>query len=63
MADLKTIEINSEMGIYSFDIENVFTNIPKRDIINIINSVLGSNTEVHTKVRNVIIQMLEKVME
>jgi hypothetical protein len=42
MEDLKTIEINNDMRICSFDIENMYTNIPKREIINIINNILDS---------------------
>jgi hypothetical protein len=43
MADLKTMEINNDTRICSFDVENMYTNIPKREIINIINSILGNN--------------------
>jgi hypothetical protein len=34
------IELNRDMRIFSFDIENMYANIPKRDILNIINNVL-----------------------
>jgi hypothetical protein len=42
-------EINENMVMCSFDIENMYTNIPKLDTtsINIINSVLNLNTEIN----------------
>jgi hypothetical protein len=40
MTDLKTIEINSDTRICSFDIENMYTNIQRKEIINIPNNVL-----------------------
>jgi hypothetical protein len=51
MAELKTIELNSVMRICSFDIENMYTNIPRRDIINIINNILVNNTEIQENIR------------
>jgi hypothetical protein len=43
MTDLKTIELNSDTRICSFDIENMYTNIPRKDIINITNIILENN--------------------
>jgi hypothetical protein len=41
--------------ICSFDIENMYRNIPKIDIINVINNILENNTEIHLNIRNEII--------
>jgi hypothetical protein len=40
MTDLQAIELNKYMRICSFDIENMYTNIPKVDIVNITNDIL-----------------------
>jgi hypothetical protein len=50
MVDLKTIELNGDMRTCSFDIENMYTNIPKRDIINIINNILENKKEIHLNI-------------
>jgi hypothetical protein len=34
--DLQSIEINEDMRICSFDIQNMYTNIPKVEVLNII---------------------------
>jgi hypothetical protein len=46
MTDLKTIELNNDTRICVLDIENMYTNIPRKDIINIINNILENNTEI-----------------
>jgi hypothetical protein len=64
VTDLKTIELSNDMRICSFDIDDMYiTIIPKRDIINVINSILESNTKVHTNNQNEIIQILQIVVE
>jgi hypothetical protein len=40
--DLQSIEINEDMRICSFDIENMYTNIPKVEVLNIIKNILKS---------------------
>jgi hypothetical protein len=44
--DLKTIELNSDTRICSFDIENMNTNIPMKEVINITNNILENNVEI-----------------
>jgi hypothetical protein len=51
MTVLKTTELNSDTRIYSFDIENMYTKIPRKDIINIINNILDNNTEIQANIR------------
>jgi hypothetical protein len=51
------------MRICSFDIENIYTNIPKREIINVINNVLENNTEILLSIRNEIIHILKTILE
>jgi hypothetical protein len=41
--DLKTMEINENIRMCSFDIENMYTNIPTVDTINIITNILKTN--------------------
>jgi hypothetical protein len=40
------MEINEDMRMCSFDIENMYINIPKSDVMNIINSLLKTNSEI-----------------
>jgi hypothetical protein len=63
IADLKTIEINNDTRICSFDIENMYTNIPKREIINISNNILENNTLLHLNIWNKIIYILKTILE
>jgi hypothetical protein len=42
----KPIELNSDTRICSLDIENMYTNIPRKEVINITNNVLESNVEI-----------------
>jgi hypothetical protein len=48
------------MRICSFDIENMYKNIPKREIINIIKNILQNNTEIQLNIRNEIIYIYIK---
>jgi hypothetical protein len=50
------------MKMYSFDIENMYTNIPKRNIVNTINNILENNSEVHMNVLKEIIHILQIVV-
>jgi hypothetical protein len=50
MTELKTIELNSVMRVCSFNIENMYTNIPRKDIINISNNILDNNTEIQVNI-------------
>jgi hypothetical protein len=62
MTDLQTTELNRDMKICSFDIENMYTNIPKRYTINIINNIPESNPEINTIIRKAILHILQTVM-
>jgi hypothetical protein len=46
MTERNITELNRDKRICSFDIENKYTNIPWKDIINTINDVLDNNTEI-----------------
>jgi hypothetical protein len=50
MTDLNITELNRDTRICSFDIENMYTNIPRKDIINTINDVLDNNTEIQSNI-------------
>jgi hypothetical protein len=41
----------------------MYTNIPRKDIINIINDILENNTEIQLNIQNEIIYILKIVME
>jgi hypothetical protein len=63
MTELKATELNSDARICSFDIKNMYTNIPKEDIINIINNILNNNIEIQSNIQNEIIHILKTIME
>jgi hypothetical protein len=63
MSDLKTIKLNNGMRTCSFDIENTYRNIPRKDILNIINSILENNIEIQLNIQNEIIYVLKIVMK
>jgi hypothetical protein len=44
--DLQSIEINEDMRICPFDIENTYTNIPKVEVLNIIENIMESDPEI-----------------
>jgi hypothetical protein len=43
--DLQSIEINEDVRICSYDIENKYTNIPKLEVINIIKNIMENDSE------------------
>jgi hypothetical protein len=55
MTELKIIEPNNDTRMCSFDIKNMYTNIPRKDIINIINNTLDNNVEIQSNIRKEII--------
>jgi hypothetical protein len=63
MTELKTIELNSNTKMCSFDIENMYTNIPRKHIMNITNNILENNTEIQSKIRKEIIYILKVITE
>jgi hypothetical protein len=50
MMELKTIELNTNTRICSCNIENMYTNIPRKDIINIIKNI-SNNTQIQVNIR------------
>jgi hypothetical protein len=46
MTDLNTIQLNSNTRICSFDIENMYRNILRKEVINITNNILENNVEI-----------------
>jgi hypothetical protein len=62
MTDLKTIELNNNIRICLFDIENMYRNIPKKEIINITNNVLENNIEIEVSTPKEIIQIMRIIM-
>jgi hypothetical protein len=63
MRDLQIIELNRGTWICSFDTENMCTNIPKTDTINIINNILQDNQEENRCTQKEILYFLQTVME
>jgi hypothetical protein len=63
MADLQAIKLNKYMQICSFDIENMYTNIPKINTISIICNLLGGNPEINMNIQKEILHTLKMVME
>jgi hypothetical protein len=46
VTELQPMEINEDRRMCSFDIENVYNNILKSDVINRINDILNTNPEI-----------------
>jgi hypothetical protein len=63
MTNLKTIELNSDTRICSFDIENMYTNIPRKEVINITNNILENNVEIEASTREEIIFIMGIIMK
>jgi hypothetical protein len=63
MTNLITIELNSDTRICSFDIENLYTNIPRKEIINITNNVLENNIEIEANTWKEIIHIMRTIMK
>jgi hypothetical protein len=63
MTDLKTIELNSNTRMCLFDIENMYTNIPRKEVINIIDNILGNNIEIETSTPKEIIIIIGAIMK
>jgi hypothetical protein len=63
MAGLQSIDLNKDIRICSFDIENMYTNIPKIDIINIINNILENNQETDRNIQKETLHIVQTVME
>lgn len=59
MTDLQTTELNRDTRIFPLDIENMYTNVPKRDIMTVINNILQDNSEVHMNIHKKIMHTLQ----
>jgi hypothetical protein len=51
ITDLKIIELNKDTRLCSFDITNMYTNIPKIEVINIIKKILENNNEIEKNIK------------
>jgi hypothetical protein len=51
------------LGKSSSDTEKIYSNIPKADIVNIISTVLESNTEININIGKEILLVLQTVAE
>jgi hypothetical protein len=63
ISDLKTIELNKNIQICSFDKENVYTNVPKHDTINIISNILKDNPQNNENIHKDILYITQTIME
>jgi hypothetical protein len=55
------MEINGDVRMCSFEIGNMYTNIPKSDVINIVNNILKTNPEIVKTNQKEIIHILKTV--
>jgi hypothetical protein len=62
MTDLQTIDINENIRRCPFDVENMYTNIPK-DIINIISNTINIDQDISKNYQCQIIQILKTILE
>jgi hypothetical protein len=63
ITDLQAIEINENTRLCSFDIENMYTNIPKNNIISVINNILRYIHKIDYKIQKEITHILETVID
>jgi hypothetical protein len=63
MTDLQTIENNENIRLCSFYVENMYTNIPKDDIINIISNIINKYQDISKNYQCQIIQTLKTTLE
>jgi hypothetical protein len=61
--DLQTIEINEDVRICSFDIQNMYTNIPKLEIMNIITDIMENNPDITKTTQEEITNIPKSIME
>jgi hypothetical protein len=61
--DLQSIEIDKDVRMCSFDIENMYTNIPKLEVINIIENITENHTDITKTNQKETINILKTVME
>jgi hypothetical protein len=47
----------------SFDIENMYTNIPRNSLINIVKNILQHNYEIEEKTKVIIIHILKSILD
>jgi hypothetical protein len=62
ITDLKTIELNKNIRKCSFDIENMYTNIPILDTINIISNILKDNPQNNEKIQKEILYITQTIL-
>jgi hypothetical protein len=63
MKYLKTIKLNKDTRLCSFDITNTYTNIPKIGAINITKKILENNNEIKKNIQKETIHILETIIE
>jgi hypothetical protein len=63
MTNLKTIELNSDKRICSFNIENMYTNIPRKEVINITNNIFQNNVGIEASTQKGIIFIMGIIMK
>jgi hypothetical protein len=63
MTELKTTEPNSDTRMCSFNIGNMYKNIPRKDITHIINNILDNNNKIQVNNQKEITCILKTVME
>jgi hypothetical protein len=63
MTDLKIIELNKDTRLCSFDITNMYTNIPKIGVINIIKKILQNNNKIEKNIQKETVHILETIIE
>jgi hypothetical protein len=61
--DLEGIKLNKDMRLYSFDIENMYRNIPKIGIINVINTILQNNQGIEMNTQKESTHIIKTVRE
>jgi hypothetical protein len=60
--DLQSIEIDKDVRICSFDVDNMYTNIAKLEFISIIENIIENDPEITKSNQKEIINILKSVV-
>jgi hypothetical protein len=63
MTELETIEMDKNSRICSFDIKNMYTNIPRTETANLIYNILKTNQNINDSNQKEILHTLDTIME
>jgi hypothetical protein len=60
---LSNIEIDQNIKLFSFDIENMFTNTPTSKLVNIIENIMSHDHSINKEEKNELIRLVNIILE